>query len=180
MKNILTMIGTLIITVLTTIACCGSYFSHRQNYQMSAEPIEPQIEYIYIQSEPEIITETEYIYIPTEPEFYRSFTERESWCLQDMAMREAEGEGVIGQCWVMYCVLCRAEAFGQSIEQVWESDAFKSSMSRTGKIPNDACNEALALIEEGWIPKPLWFQRGEYHGFGTPLCQYGNHCFSSK
>ena len=112
-------------------------------------------EYKVIEAEPEIITET--VYVPYEEPFYRNLTDEDVWYLKDMAMREAEGQGVIGQCWVMYCVICRAEAFGQSIKEVCESEAFKSSKFRSGKTPNDDCNEALALIQEGWKPKPLWF-----------------------
>jgi len=141
--------------------------------------------------EPEVVTKTEYVYIETEPiietvyipyeePFYRNLTEEDCYYLKDMAMREAEGQGVIGQCWVMYTVLCRAEAYGQSIKQVCESEAFKSSAFRSGLTPNDDCNEALALIESGWIPKPLWFRASKYHSFGTPLCNYGNHYFSCK
>ncbi len=135
-------------------------------------------EYQVIEAEPEIITET--VYVPYEEPFYRNFTDEDVWYLKDMAMREAEGQGVIGQCWVMYCVICRAEAFGQSIKEVCESEAFKSSKFRSGRTPNDDCNEALALIQEGWEPKPLWFRADHYHGFGTPLCQVGKHYFSTK
>ena len=146
------------------------------NYQ---EP-EPIIvtEYQVIEAEPEIITET--VYVPYEEPFYRNLTEEDCWYLQDMAMREAEGQGVIGQCWVMYTVLCRAEAYGKSIKETCESDAFKSSKFRSGKTPNDDCNEALALIQEGWEPKPLWFRADHYHNFGSPLCKVGNHYFSMK
>lgn len=135
-----------------------------------------EVEYVYL--EPEPIIET--VYIPYEEPFYRNLTEEDCRYLQDMAMREAEGQGVIGQCWVMYTVLCRAEAFGQSIKEVCESDAFKSSRFRSGKTPNDDCNEALALIEEGWQPKPIYFRNQHYHNFGTPLCNIGNHYFSTK
>lgn len=141
--------------------------------------------------EPEVITKTEYVYIETEPiietvyipyeePFYRNLTEEDCHYLQDMAMREAEGESAIGQAMVMYVVINRAEAYGQSIKEVCESDAFKSSKSRSGKKPNENCEKALSLIEEGWIPKPLYFRAGHYHNFGTPLYQVGNHYFSAK
>lgn len=153
----------------------GSVQAWKESYE---EPKQPEVitEYVYIKSEP--IVET--VYIPYEEPFYRNFTEEDVYYLKDMAMREAEGQGVIGQCWVMYTVICRAEAYGQSIKQVCESDAFKSSASRSGKKPNEDCNEALALIEEGWSPKPLYFRANKYHNFGTPLCQYQDHFFSMK
>lgn len=153
----------------------GSVLAWKESYE---EPKQPEIrtEYVYIETEP--IVET--VYIPYEEPFYRNLTEEDAKYLQDMAMREAENQGVVGQCWVMYTVICRAEAYGQSIKQVCESKAFESSKSRSGMKPNEDCNEALALIEEGWTPKPLWFRRDHYHTFGNQLCQVGDHYFSMK
>ena len=134
-------------------------------------------EYRTIEAEPEIVKEI--VYVPYEEPFYRNLTAEDCFYLKDRAMAEAEGEGVIGQCWVMYCIICRAKHFGISIKEVCESSAFESSKSRWGLTPNNDCNEALALIEEGWKPEPLWFARGQYHkNLGKPLCQVGNHCFS--
>lgn len=163
--------------VLFGVVIHGSIEAWKESYEMTTEPeIIKEIEYVYIESEPEIRT----VYIPYEEPFYRNLTEEDCYYLKDMAMREAEGQGVIGQCWVMYCVICRAEAYGKSIKEVCESSAFESSAFRSGKTPNDDCNEALAMIEEGWVPKPLWFRANKYHSFGTPLCNYGNHYFSCK
>ena len=147
--------------------------------QFKEEP-EPTVitEYRVIEAEPEIITEV--VYVPYEEPFYRNLTEEDCYYLKDMAMREASGESVIGQAMVMYVVINRAEAFNQSIKQVCESKAFESSKGMSGKTPNDNCKEALALIEEGWVPKPLYFRASHYHAFGTPLYQVGNHYFSSK
>ena len=144
------------------------------------EELEPIVitEYRVIEAEPEIITET--VYVPYEEPFYRNLTEEDVYYLKDMAMREASGESVIGQAMVMYVVINRAEAFNQSIKQVCESKAFESSKGMSGKTPNENCNEALALIESGWVPKPLYFRAGHYHSFGTPLYQVGNHFFSMK
>lgn len=136
----------------------------------------PQVVYVEVEK----IVEVEVpVYVPYEEPFYRNFTEQDEWYLQDIAMREAEGEDVIGQCWVMYAFLCRCEAFGHSIEEEWRSSAFATSMNRSGLTPNENCNRALALIEEGWQPRPLYFGAGYYHDFATPLCEYGGHCFSS-
>ena len=183
MKKAIPIIYTFIVAFLVGVAGVGSYFSHTRNYHMSTvDPLQKdrqEIVYIYVEQEPEIITE--YVYVPQEENGFRNLTEEDCWYLQDMAMREAEGEGVVGQLWVMYCVICRAEAFNQSIKQVCESSAFESSRFRSGLTPNDDCNEALALIEAGWTPKPLWFARDNYHqNLGTPMCQYGHHCFSMK
>lgn len=181
MKQTLFIIYCNIIVILVGVAGVGSYLAHTKNYRMSTtdpyEKYEPKIEYVYIEQEPEIVIE--YVYIQQEDGF-RNLTEEDCWYLQDIAMREAEGEDVIGQLWVMYTVICRAEAFNQSIKEVCESKAFSSSSFRSGITPNDNCNEALALIEEGWTPKPLWFRAGHFHSFGNPLCQVGNHYFSMK
>lgn len=136
-------------------------------------------EYKTIEAEPTIITET--IYVPVaEEEYLRNMSKEDEWYYLDLSMREAENQGVIGHCWVMYTAFCRCEAYGQSIKEVWESKAFESSMCNTGKKPNEDCLKALELIKEGWTPKPLWFRRDHYHNFGTSLCQYGDHCFSCK
>ena len=142
---------------------------------------EPTIitEYVTIEAEPKVITET--VYVPVdEEEYLRNMTVDDEWYYLDLSMREAENQGVIGHCWVMYTAFCRCETYGMSIKEVWESKAFESSMCNTGKKPNEDCLKALELIKEGWTPKPLWFRRDRYHNFGTPLCQYGDHCFSCK
>ena len=176
MKNVLNYLFTLLVGLAVGIAAYGSYQAHTKSYHL--ETPEPQIEYVYIETEPEVITET--VYIEVEPEQFRNFTEEDVYYLKDIAMREAEGEDVIGQAMVMYCVLCRAEAFNQSIKEVCESSAFESSAFRSGITPNENCNEALSLIEDGWEPKPLYFRRDCYHSFGTPLFQVGRHYFSMQ
>ena len=168
LKNIVLFIGSFLLGLCT-------YGMYESQYQ-TVSPPETEIEYVYIEAEPVIET----VYIPYEEPFYRNLTNEDAYYLKDMAMREAEGQGVIGQCWVMYTVICRAEAYGKSIKEICESRAFESSRSRSGLTPNDDCNEAFALIEEGWIPKPLWFRNKHYHNFGTPLCQVGDHYFSMK
>ena len=175
MKQLLKNLFSLSIGIAVGIAAHGSYLSH--NYSMTTEKPEPEIQYVYIESEPEVITET--IYIEVEPEPFRNFTEEDVYYLKDIAMREAEGEDVIGQVMVMYTVICRAEAFNQSIKEVCESSAFESSAFRSGITPNENCNQALSMIEDGWEPKPLYFRRDCYHSFGTPLFQYESHYFST-
>lgn len=149
-------------------------------------PIEPEI----IEVEKVIVKEVEVpvevvkeievevpIYVPYEKPFYRNFTEDDEWYYKDLAMREAEGEGVTGMLLVMYTAECRCEAFGHNISVEWGSSAY-TSMNRSGKIPNEDCNRAFEIFREGWTPKPLYFRAGTYHNFATPLFQYGNHYFS--
>lgn len=166
---------TLLVGLLVGIAAYGSYQAHTASYEEEKTP--PQIEYVYIETEPEVVTEV--VYVPYEEPFYRNLTDEDVYYLKDIAMREAEGEDVIGQVMVMYTVICRAEAFNQSIKEVCESSAFESSAFRSGITPNENCNQALSLIEDGWTPKPLYFRAGHYHSFGTPLYQVGNHFYST-
>lgn len=179
MRHTLELIFSAIIGAFIGIAILGSYQSH--NYHMTTESHEPVIEYVYVESEPKVIKDveivTEYVYV--EEDFFRNFTAQEEWYVKDLMMREAEGEGVEGMLWVAYCMECRCEAFGNSIEQEWGSSAY-TSMSRSGKTPNEDCLKAFELFREGWTPKPLYFRVGNYHSFGTPLCRVGNHWFSSK
>lgn len=176
MKNRLNII---MVGLLVTVSILAGIKSYELEVMRNAEPeTVTEIEYVYVESDPEIITE--YVYLPSTDEFYRELTDEDVYYLKDIAMRESENQGVIGQCWVMYTVLCRAEAFGKSIKEVCESSAFETSRFRSGLTPNEDCEKALALIEEGWIPKPLWFRKYDYHGFGTPLCRYGDHWFSCK
>lgn len=174
MRKTIEVLFTLFVGIAVGIAAYGSYLSHTASYEEEKTP--PQIEYVYVETEPEIITEV--VYVPYEEPFYRNLTEEDVYYLKDIAMREAEGEDVIGQAMVMYCVLCRAEAFNQTIKEVCESSAFESSAFRSGITPNENCNQALSMIEDGWEPKPLYFRRGCYHSFGTPLFQVGKHYFS--
>ncbi len=173
MRQFLEYLFTLLVGIAVGIAGYGSYTHHNK-------PIETiKTEYVYIESEPEIITET--VYVEVEPEFYRSFSESEAWYLKDLGMREIEGGDVVDFLWVFYTAECRKEAFGyETYEEVWRSDAFNASWSRRGIEPNENCLKAFALFEEGWTPKPLWFRADHYHGFGTPLCEVGNHYFSCQ
>ena len=180
MRRNLEIIFALLVGIAVGAASYGSFKSH--DYHMTTENPEPRIEYVYIEKEPVVVHDTEYVYeteikyVPHE-DFFRNFTAEDEWYLKDLAMREAEGEGVIGQCWLMYTVLCRCEAFGHTVKEEWESSAY-TSMNRTGKEPNEDCNKAFELIREGWTPKPLYFRASHYHTFGTELCQVGNHFFS--
>lgn len=176
MTQNLKIIFTFIIGVAFGVIFYGTYKAHTQT-QVASEPI-IKTEYVYIEKEPEVITE--YVYIEKEPELVRNITQEDEWYYKDLGMREGEGEGVDGILWVMYTAECRCEAFGHTIKEEWESDAFKTSMSRTGKTPNEDCEKAFEIFREGWTPRPLYFRRGAYHSFGTPLAQVGNHYFSSK
>lgn len=173
MRQFLEYLFTLLVGIAVGVAGYGSYTHHNKPTEVI------KTEYVYIESEPEIITET--VYVEVESEFYRSFSESEVWYLKDLGMREIEGGDVVDFLWVFYTAECRKEAFGyETYEEVWRSDVFNASWSRRGIEPNENCLKAFALFEEGWTPKPLWFRADHYHGFGTPLCEVGNHYFSCQ
>lgn len=176
MTQNLKIIFTLFIGIAFGVIYHATYTAHTQT-QIASEPI-IKTEYVYIEKEPEVITE--YVYIEREQETQRNITDEDAWYLKDLAMREAEGEGVEGMLWVMYTVECRTQAFGSTIGEEWAGNAFYTSYPRTGKTPNEDCEKALEIFREGWTPRPLYFRRGNYHSFGTPLAQVGNHYFSSK
>ncbi len=176
MKQNLNIIFTLFIGIAFGVIYHATYTAHTRT-QVASDPI-IKTEYVYIEKEPEVITE--YVYIEKEPELVRNITQEDEWYLKDLAMREAEGEGVEGMLWVMYTVECRTQAFGSTIGEEWAGNAFYTSYNRTGLTPNENCEKAFEIFREGWTPKPLWFQRGAFHGFGTPLAQVGHHYFSSK
>lgn len=172
MRQVLEHLFTLLVGIAVGIAGYGSYTHHNK-------PIETiKTEYVYIETEPEIITET--VYVEVEPEFYRNISDADSFYYMDMAMREAENQGVIGMLWVMYTFGNRCEVFGNTPEEEWKSSAYETSMFRTGIEPNEDCLKAYEMYVEGWIPKPLYFRAGHYHSFGTELCQVGSHYFSTK
>lgn len=176
MKHLLEYLFTFLVGLCVGIAAYGSYKSH--NYSMTRPELTEQIEYVYIEQEPQIVTET--VYIEVEPEFYRNYSESDGWYIKDYMMREGEGEGVIGMLWLAYTFENRCEAFGHTPEEEWKSSAYETSMFRTGIEPNEDCLKAYELFVEGWIPKPLYFRANHYHSFGTPLCQVGSHYFSTR
>lgn len=171
MKRNLELFLTFIIGIFFGVVYVGTINAHKP------PKVEKVIEYVYIESEPEV--KTEYVYIPFEEVFFRNLTEEDEFFYKDLAMREAEGEGVIGMLWVMYTVECRCEAFNHTPAEEWGSSAYETSMNRSGLTPNDECNEAFELFRAGWIPKPLNFRNGSYHEFREPLCNVGNHYFSA-
>ena len=172
MRKALEILFTLLVGIAVGIAGYGSYTHHNK-------PIETvKTEYIYIEREPEVITET--VYVEVEPEFYRSISDEDSFYYMDIAMREAENQGEVGMLWVMYTFQNRCETFGHTPKEEWESSAYETSMFRTGIEPNEDCLKAYEAFIEGWIPRPLYFRANRYHSFGTPLCEVGNHCFSTK
>lgn len=175
MKNLETIFA-LLIGILVGVASYGSYISHR--------PVQPEkvVECVYIESEPEVITEYEYIYVPVEPEvYYPNLTFEECDLLEQIAFAEAKGEGVRGMVLVMNVVLNRVHAngYGDSVKEVIFAEG---QFYTDGMTPNvsDECHEALVLVLEGadFSQGALYFNKYGYRSDKEPLFQYGEHYFS--
>lgn len=176
MKHAVLCLFSMLVGIAVGIAAYGSYQAHNFHY----ETAEPEIQYVYIEKEPEIITET--VYVEAEPEpFYLNLTTEECDLLEQIAFAEAKGEGVRGMVMVMNVVLNRvkADGYGNSIEEViFAEDQFYTD----GMTPNvsDECHEAMALVLEGtdFSQGALYFNKYGYREGKEPLFQYFNHYFS--
>lgn len=109
--------------------------------------------------------------------------------LKQIAMAEAEGEGIYGKALVMGVVLnrMRSDEFPDTVEGViFQSQQF-SVVLDGGRyysvIPDQECAEALELIESGWdeTEGAMYFEScggDSWHSRNLELLyQYGNHRF---
>lgn len=176
MRQFLEYLFTLLVGIAVGVAGYGSYTHHNK-------PIETiKTEYVYIESEPEIITEVEYVYVPVAPEvYYPNLTNRECDLLEQIAYAEAKGEGVKGMILVMNVVLNRvkAQGFGDSVEEVIFAEGQFYIAGMTEEV-SDECHEAMAMVLDGadFSQGALFFNKYEYRNGNEPLFQYGNHFFS--
>ena len=183
MRKSLEIIFTLLVGIAVGVASYGSFKSH--DYHMTTEnPYrEPDkiVEYIYIESEPEVITEvvTEYVYIPQEEPFYLNLTEQEISELEQIAYAEARGEGIKGMALVMNVVLNRSAEWDKSIHDVVFADGQFYTAGMTPNVSDD-CHEAMQLVIEGYDESQgaLFFNKYGYRNGKEPLFQYKNHYFS--
>ena len=119
----------------------------------------------------------------------RTFTEREERYLMQIAVAEAEGEGVEGQALVMMVVLNRVqdERFPDNIGDVILQDK-QFTPVRNGRfdkvVPNDDSKAALELIRNGWDESQgaLYFERtttkSTWHSQKLQkLFEHGHHTF---
>lgn len=137
--------------------------------------------YEYHQPEPKIIVEKNTI--PDVPYIRRStyvnLTFEEMDLLQQIAMCEARGEDAKGQALVMRVVINRSRKTGKSIyDTIYARGQFATS-GMGSYIPNEANNEAIGLITDGWDESrgALFFSADGYNG-KEPLFKHGNHYFS--
>lgn len=90
------------------------------------------------------------------------------------------GEPLEGKIAVVETVLNRSEIYGKSIEEV-VYEPYQYSLANNGE-PDETVEQAvdIALRENIYPDDMIYFRTGNYHGFGVPYQQIGNHYFSRK
>jgi len=177
-KHILLILEVILVSVITTIACYGSYLSHQ--YSMTTEHTDRIVYYPILveRTVSEVIAEepTEEV---EEEVFYLNLTERECELLEQIAMAEAGNQDTKGKALVMRVVLNRAELHDMSIEDViFAPNQFYTAGMCAG---DEGCHEALAMILEGWDESEgaLYFCSKGWNYYGnTHLFKHGDHWFS--
>lgn len=203
MKRFINVAGTILIIGAVTVACIGSYRSHRQSQQLRELPpevvveLDHPVEYVEVAPVIEDVAETselqDEIFVPMDIPMLRddtfvNLTYEEQNLLLDVAMAEAEGEDSVGKALVMVTVLNRTEHFSAPIgEIIYAPNQF--AVGRMGIQPSEDCYEALGMVVDGWDEswiegnwdhsmKILWFSANGYPAYGEPMFQYGGHYFS--
>jgi spore germination cell wall hydrolase CwlJ-like protein len=90
------------------------------------------------------------------------------------------GEPLDGKIAVVETILNRSKIYGKTIEEViYEPHQY--SLADNGE-PDETVEEAVdvALRENIYPDNMIYFRTGNYHSFGTPYQQIGNHYFSLK
>ena len=90
------------------------------------------------------------------------------------------GEPLEGKIAVVETILNRCEIYDKSIEEViYEPHQY--SVADNG-LPDETVEQAvdIALRESNYPDDMIYFRTGNYHSFGKPYQQIGNHYFSLK
>lgn len=90
------------------------------------------------------------------------------------------GEPLDGKIAVVETILNRSEIYGKSIEEVIY-EPYQYSLADNGE-PDETVEQAvdIALRENIYPDDMIYFRTGNYHSFGEPYQQIGNHYFSLK
>ena len=90
------------------------------------------------------------------------------------------GEPLEGKIAVVETILNRSEIYGKTIEEV-VYEHYQYSTADNGE-PDETVEQAvdIALRENIYPDDMIYFRTGNYHSFGTPYRQIGNHYFSLK
>lgn len=115
---------------------------------------------------PEIIEET--------PQYNRDVLAR-------VCMSEASTEPFIGKMAVVATVLNRADAYGQTVEQVVYSPNQFSTQDNGAPTEEVYAAVDAAIAQRDLFPADmLYFRKWHYHSFGVPYTVIGAHYFSCK
>lgn len=90
------------------------------------------------------------------------------------------GEPLDGKIAVVETILNRCEIYGKTIEEVIY-EPYQYSVANNGE-PDETVEQAvdIALRENIYPDDMIYFRAGNYHSFGKPYQQIGNHYFSLK
>ena len=90
------------------------------------------------------------------------------------------GEPLEGKIAVVETILNRCEIYGKTIEEV-VYEPYQYSVANNGE-PDETVEQAvdIALREDIYPDDMIYFRTGNYHSFGEPYQQIGNHYFSLK
>ena len=90
------------------------------------------------------------------------------------------GEPLEGKIAVVETILNRSEIYGKTIEEVIY-EPYQYSLSDNG-YPDETVEQAvdIALRDNIYPDDMIYFRTGNYHSFGEPYQQIGNHYFSLK
>ena len=90
------------------------------------------------------------------------------------------GEPLEGKIAVVETILNRCDIYGKSIDEV-VYEPYQYSTSDNGE-PDETVEQAvdIALRENIYPDDMIYFRTGNYHSFGEPYQQIGNHYFSLK
>ena len=90
------------------------------------------------------------------------------------------GEPLEGKIAVVETILNRCDIYGKTIEEV-VYQPHQYSMANNGE-PDETVEQAvdIALRENIYPDDMIYFRTGNYHSFGEPYQQIGNHYFSLK
>ena len=114
----------------------------------------------------------------------REFTPEEEKMLMQIAMAEAESEGVIGKALVMCTVLNRMAVDGKPMDAIVFSGAYHVTHAG-GRYytvtPDEECEIALLMVAGGWDGSQgsRYFCTGGYPQYGVPTFRYKNHWFAA-
>lgn len=90
------------------------------------------------------------------------------------------GEPLEGKIAVVETILNRCDIYGKTIEEVIY-EPYQYSVANNGE-PDETVEQAvdIALRENIYPNDMIYFRTGNYHTFGKPYQQIGNHYFSLK